>query len=185
VFRLSPHGSNWNFALLHSFGPIQLGYPGGAGPFGLAVGKNGVLYGGTAYGGAFNQSGQGTIYSLTPAGPNQPWNFSMLYVFTGAAYGDGAYPFSGIVIGNGGVLYGATQWGGDASCNSGSGCGTIFELAESGGVWTDTILHEFEANGVDGNYPNYGPLLLRAGDLYGMTGQGGADNDGVAYAFHP
>jgi uncharacterized repeat protein (TIGR03803 family) len=188
VFRLSPKANNWNFTLLHGFGPNTDGDTDGAGPQGLAIGKGGVVYGSTVYGGTPNNgiSGQGTIYSLTPPSePGQPWTHAILYTFTGATNGDGAYPYSGVVVGNGGVLYGATQWGGDSSCNSGSGCGTIFELSESGGVWSNTILHEFENNGTDGNYPGVGTLLLRAGDLYGTTEQGGANGDGIVYAFHP
>jgi uncharacterized repeat protein (TIGR03803 family) len=190
VFRLSPNPNNspnWNFTLIHSFpAPNYLGdAPDGETPYGLAIGKGGVLYGGAAAGGS---SELGLIYSLAQAGPSEPWTFSILYSFTGGQNGDGSYPLSGVVVGNGGVLYGATAGGGTTgtdSCNGYAGCGTIFELSETNGLWTETVLHSFADNGVDGENPNWGALLLRAGDLYGMTTQGGADNDGVAYAFHP
>ena len=189
VFRLSPnpHG-NWNFTLIYAF-PAANYYgeaPDGMTPYGLAIGKGGVLYGGTSLGGLSPELG--TIYSLTPGGPGEPWALTTLYSFTGGQNGDGSYPLSGVVVGNGGVLYGATAGGGTTgteSCNGYPGCGTIFELSETEGLWTETVLHSFLANEVDGNNPNWGALLLRAGDLYGMTFQGGADNDGVVYAFHP
>jgi uncharacterized repeat protein (TIGR03803 family) len=191
VFRLAPKGSNWNFTLLHAFGPNDDGATDGAGPQGLAIGKTGLVYGGTAYGGVPDNGipASGTIYSLAPPfEQGQPWTHMILYSFTGGQNGDGSYPLSGVVVGNQGVLYGATAGGGStgtASCNGFPGCGTIFELSETEGLWSETVLHSFLENGVDGNNPTAGMLLLRAGDLYGMTGQGGADNDGVAYAFHP
>jgi uncharacterized repeat protein (TIGR03803 family) len=188
VFRLSPNPKHtWNFSLIHSF-PAEnyLGQvPDGATPYGLAIGKGGVLYGGAAAGGS---SELGLVYSLAQAGPSEPWTFSILYSFTGGQNGDGSDPISGVVVGNNGVLYGATAGGGSTGtglCGTYAGCGTIFELSETNGLWTETVLHSFADNGVDGENPNWGALLLRAGDLYGMTTQGGADNDGVVYAFHP
>ena len=188
TWRLSPaNGSKWNFTLLHSFGPPTQADPDGSGPAGLVLGRNGVIYGGTVYGGGLGDLG--TIYSLTPPSvQGQPWTHTVLYSFTGGQNGDGSYPLSGVILGPSGVLYGATAGGGStgsAQCNTFPGCGTIFELSETNGLWTETVLHSFADDGVDGNNPTPGTVLLRAGDLYGATTQGGAENDGVVYAFHP
>jgi uncharacterized repeat protein (TIGR03803 family) len=42
--------------------------------------------------------------------------------------GDGAYPYAGLTALNG-SLYGVTVAGGQSSCDSGDGCGTVFKIA--------------------------------------------------------
>ena len=72
-------------------------------PSGVVIGPGGVLYGTTQTGGSTNN---GTVFSLTPpASPGGAWTEVVLYNFTGGA--DGKWP-AGVVIGSGGVLYGAT-----------------------------------------------------------------------------
>ena len=48
--------------------------------------------------------------------------------------------------------------------------GTVFELANSGSTWKETVLHTFDdISGSDGYYP-YGALVFDAGgNLYGTT----------------
>ena len=74
-------------------------------------------------------------------------SFKTLYSFTGQL--DGGDSVAGLVIGSGGVLYGATNSGGT------SNLGTVFELVPPapGGVWTETVLHNF-SGGTDGANPN-------------------------------
>lgn len=134
----------------------------------LIFDSQGDLYGAAVGGGTSNG---GVIYELTPAGNG--WIQQVLYDFTGCA--DGAFP-NGIVFDNQGNMYGATAGGGSAQCGSGNGCGTIFELKPTQSGWTETTLHAF-SNGVDGCAS--GPLFRDpGGNLYGITTEGGPDNNG-------
>jgi uncharacterized repeat protein (TIGR03803 family) len=81
----------------------------------------------------------------------------------------GCAPSGNLVSDSQGNLYGTTVSGGNANCN----CGTVFELTpNSGGGWTETVLHAF-AGGADGATPYGGVILDTAGNLYGVTYQGG------------
>ncbi len=68
------------------------------------------------------------------------------------------------------MLYGTTGSGGSEGC--GHGCGTVFSLARDG---TLSVLHAFQPDG-DGIDPG---ALVRdgAGNLYGVTVQGGDGTD--------
>lgn len=149
----------------------------GGGPnSGFAIGAGGVMYGTTSDGG---DSNAGTVYQLTPpASSGGTWTETVLYSFTGGS--DGSEPLGGVVIGAGGVLYGATAFGGA------SGDGTVFSLtppAISGNPWTEAVLHSF--SGTDGNDPNSGVVIGNGGALYGVTANGGSADMGVVYAVTP
>jgi uncharacterized repeat protein (TIGR03803 family) len=185
VYRLYPTGgaTGWGFNLIYSFGASSTSLN-GAYPYGLLIGLNGVLYGGTAEGGS---SAYGTIYSLTrpQAGTGGPWTEAILLNF---ALSDGNDPTAGVILGPAGGLYGTTSGGGyyGGLCGFYLGCGTVFQLTPGpDGVWTETVLHNFAPTGGDAINPNPGPLLERDGDLYGTTYNGGADGDGAVYAIHP
>jgi len=87
---------------------------------------------------------------------------------------DGQYPGYGRLISDSaGNLYGTTISGGNGSCQ-GTGCGTVFELSpQSGGGWTETILHSFQNNGYDGVNPYFGVAIDITGNLFGTTRYGG------------
>jgi uncharacterized repeat protein (TIGR03803 family) len=184
IFKLTPPttGTNWNFTLLYTFGDLPTS-ANGYGPNGLVIGKNGVLYGTTAYGGS---AGFGIVYSLTPDNTGPPWTETIVHSFTGGP-GDGNLPLSGVILGPAGTLYGATGGGGlsNNTCQNFSGCGTVFQLTPSGGGWRETILHSFSPTGGDAINPNAGPLLQSFGNLYGATYAGGAGNVGTVYTVHP
>ncbi|HEY6578971.1 MAG TPA: hypothetical protein VIY09_06590, partial [Rhizomicrobium sp.] len=56
-------------------------------------------------------------------------SFEVVHSFAGGKH-DGAQPFANLITDKSGNLYGTTQAGGrDAEHCSGSGCGTIFEIA--------------------------------------------------------
>ncbi len=151
---------------------------------GLTVGANAKLYGTTVFGGA---SGTGTVFELDPpAAPGGTWRESVLYSFGGGA--DGANPYGTMVFGSNGALYGTTATGGAANE------GVVFELAppaDPGGVWTETILHDFGSPG-DGANPFGGLIFGGNGKLYGTTFSGGvADSTcyggqcGTVFALEP
>jgi uncharacterized repeat protein (TIGR03803 family) len=150
VFEVAPDGTE---TVLYAF----TGGNDGANPVGsLVFDKVGNLYGTTWKGGA---DGAGVVFELAPGGTE-----TVLYTFTGGNDGNG--PQAGLVMGKKGVLYGTTSSGGSAND------GVVFELAPNG---TETVLHNFTGGLEDGMEPNYGSLIMdKAGNLYGMTFEGGA-----------
>jgi len=145
---------------------VQFTYANGADPFaGLVQGRDGNLYGTTAYGGtcALTNLGCGTVFKMSPAGALQT-----LHYFTGP---DGAFPFSELVLATDGNFYGTTV-GGGANCASSNGCGTVFRITPSGSL---TTLYSFcsQSNCVDGQQPYGGLIQATNGNLYGTTNYGG------------
>jgi len=140
---------------------------------GMLVGANGVLYGATSKGGAYNF---GAIFSLTPpATPGGSWTETVLYSFTGDV--DGLAPTL-YVIGSGGVLYGIAVDGGI------SHGGAVFSLtppSSAGGTWSFTILHAFDGFA---SVPS-GLVIGTAGTLYGGTINGGTYGHGMVFALIP
>jgi len=163
----SAHGQT--FTVLHSF----KGGTDGAGPNGGVVRDTaGNLYGTTVYGGGgtcFTGNGCGTVFKVDTTGKE-----TVLYSFTGGA--DGAFPLAGLIRDAAGNLYGTTEYGGDLTCNSGVGCGTVFKVDTTG---KETVLHSF--TGKDGTSPIAGMIRDAAGNLYGTTPQGGAFASGTAF----
>jgi uncharacterized repeat protein (TIGR03803 family) len=92
-------------------------------------------------------------------------SYKILHAFGGQPDGGGV--FAGLAIDGAGNLYGTT-WAGGAY-----GYGTVFELSpESGGKWTETILHSFCKNFphcTDGAASFNGVILDSAGNLYGTS----------------
>jgi uncharacterized repeat protein (TIGR03803 family) len=87
----------------------------------LIRGTGGILWGTTIAGGAF---GNGTVYRVNPGGTD-----AILHSFTGGA--EGGVPYTGVIRDAAGNFYGATNGGGDLTCNynNGNGCGTIYKIA--------------------------------------------------------
>jgi len=152
VFRLTPpktDGGRWTHAVLYAF----QGFADGADPEGEVVfDKSGNAYGTTSYGGSGDPNcfglPCGTVFQLVPT-PDGPWTHSLLYSFNGGTDGGYGYPGHALRLDKAGNLYGTTPIGGDPSCgDSGTGCGTVFQLAPplvEGEPWTETILHRFTA----------------------------------------
>jgi len=92
---------------------------------------------------------------------------------------DGNYLDGGIIFDASGKLYGTTFFGGS------NDNGTVFELSPgAGGVWTETLLHNFADNGTDGWGSNAG-LIFSAGNLYGTTTHGGSNGVGTVFELTP
>jgi uncharacterized repeat protein (TIGR03803 family) len=139
---------------------------------GLIRDAQGNFYGTTYYGGT---GGFGTVFKIDATGKE-----TLLYSFTGQA--DGAWPSAGLVLDGAGNLYGTTYERGNSTCNSGGGCGTLYEIT-SGGKFT--VIHTFMGEPSDGNGPTATLLLDSAGNLYGTTVSGGTGNYGAVFKLTP
>jgi uncharacterized repeat protein (TIGR03803 family) len=186
VFKLTHSGSGWVLNTLYNFGRL------GSGPAAIysrvTIGPDGALYGTTSAGG---RSGVGTVFKLQPptsvcGSSSCPWTLTILHEFSGP---DGASPRTEVVFDPAGNLYGATLEGGTPCMYDSEGCGVVFELSQSGGGWTETILYDFGLNGYgfeNGALPMGGLIFDAAGNLYGTTFFGGAGyGAGVVYELTP
>jgi uncharacterized repeat protein (TIGR03803 family) len=184
VFSLTPAappGGAWTEAVLYNF---QSGSPLSGSPLGVVIGSAGALYGATSDGGSGScPGGCGTVFSLTPpASPGGVWTETVVHSFAAAI--DAAFPDAGVVIGNGGVLYGTGAYGGTGSCPG--GCGAVFSLApptSPGGAWTETVLYSFRG-GSDGSGPTAGVVVGSGGVLYGTTA-GTGSGAGTVFSLTP
>ena len=161
VFKVDTTGKE---TVLYSFtGGTDGGYPHG----GLVRDKAGNLYGTTVDGGEGSgcyYGGCGTVFKVDATGKE-----TVLHSFTVGM--EGQYPVEGLVRDATGNLYGITYQGGNSTCNngSGSGCGTVFELDNTGKL---TVLHNF-TKGKHGAYPSARLVRDARGNLYGTTLEGG------------
>jgi len=183
VFSLAPPaspGGPWTETVLYNFAGLPVdGY---APTVGVAIGNGGVLYGTTNVGGTGPSCvnyGCGTVFSLSPlAAPGGAWTETVIHNFTGGS--DGGYPWGGVAVGTGGVLYGTTQSFGA------SNLGVVFSLtppASPGGAWTENVLYSF--TGPHGNRPE-ASVVIGPGDLlYGTTEGGGSSHKGTVFALKP
>jgi uncharacterized repeat protein (TIGR03803 family) len=118
VFKVDKHGIE---TVLHKYKGVKKGRL----PYAdLIRDAAGNLYGTTAQGGTcpVNPEGCGTIFKLDKRG-----KLTVLYGFSNS--GDGFDPQGGLIRDAAGNFYGTTFAGGDANCDSGNGCGTVFKLA--------------------------------------------------------
>lgn len=160
VFRIAANGRE---TVLHSFNNLD-----GSDPTGDLTGDaEGNVYGTTDAGGA---NSSGVIFKVGPGG-----SFDVLYSF-GQFPGDATVPYAGVVRDADGNLYGTTSAGGEVDN------GTVYKLNPSTG--TLIILHSFSGE-PDGGFPNAGVTLDSAGNLYGTTVYGGANNFGMVYKITP
>jgi uncharacterized repeat protein (TIGR03803 family) len=162
--------------ILHNFqqdGDIDGYYPLGS----LIFDSAGHLYGTTSTGGS---GFQGVVFELFPRA-NGKWGEKIVHSFTFNGT-DGADPDAGLVFDSVGNLYGTTSLGGNQSI----ALGTVFELSPgAGGVWTETIPHNFGDCAADGCQPTGSLILDSAGNLYGTASSGGTDDGGVVFELTP
>ena len=171
AFQLRRGGTGWLFNTLQIFdGTISSR---------VIFGPNGTLYGTSPN----NIAGHpyGYIYNLAPpvnacTSALCPWNFSLLYPFSGGI--EGATPLYGdITFDQSGNMYGTTILGG-------SGVGVVYEMTLSGGQWTEQPIYTF-AGSPDGATPYAGVIFDTAGNLYGTTTAGGASGNGTVFELSP
>ena len=178
AFRLSPPAKNakiqtWKYAVLYQFRGSK--YNDSAFPNGdLVFDAAGNLYGTADRGGLYKA---GTVFELSPG--TTPWKEKILYNFHDLS--DGGFPFAGLIFDAAGNLYGTTGAGGSPKE------GTVFELSQNAGSWTEMVLYSFTGLS-DGGGP-VGPLTLRKGSLYGTAACGGnqpcGTGDGVVFELSP
>jgi uncharacterized repeat protein (TIGR03803 family) len=119
-------------------------------------------------------NGSGTVGSSNVTGISiscRAGTERILYSF-GANATDGQEPYAGVMVDSAGNVYGTTQTGGA------NGLGTVFKITAAG---TETILHSFGASAVDGQTPRAGVIMDSAGNLYGTTSKGGANQIGTVF----
>ena len=168
VYELSPGGVK---TILYAFA----GYYNGDGQTpssGLVRDAVGNLYGTTSGGGTSGNcypTGCGTVYRINAGGGE-----TILYSFTDTP--DGKEPAGNLLLA-GGLLYGATQFGGSF------GDGTIFEVATTSSF--KSTVWNFFCSTSDGCLPTGALVTDSAGYLYGMTNSGGKYNQGISFKLTP
>jgi uncharacterized repeat protein (TIGR03803 family) len=169
VLSFAPTASAVTESVIHAFSPLANGaYP----RMGLVSDAAGNLYGATVEGGAY-----GVVFRLSRNSHGQ-WVETVLHSFTGGYSGpDGTHPVAGLLLDSVGNIYGTTEGGGI------HGCGIAFKLSPAtSGPWKETVIHNFGCFPVDGNWPDGALISDAAGNLYGVTNEGGSgacsDNQG-------
>ena len=166
----------------------------GLNPFGsLTVDASGNVFGVSSYGGSYKgvcgkTNGCGNVFELSPNGDGS-YSGKILHLFTGAK--DGNRPQGFLALDAVGNIYGETQFGGNAVgiCDKPYGCGVIFKLSSTGGIWKEQMLHSF-SGGPNGALPVNGLTGDGSGNLYGSTEFGGdrtlcTAGCGIVFEFSP
>jgi uncharacterized repeat protein (TIGR03803 family) len=150
---------------------------------GVILDAAGNIYGNTYGGGPPATGSPGVVYKVDPTGHE-----TVLYGFAGTTDGNGA--IGNMIRDSAGNLYGATEFGGSTTADSGAnacfdytyyGCGVVFKVDTTG---HETVLYTF-ASGADGGRPKSGVTGDSAGNLYGTTLYGGAAGAGVVFKITP
>jgi uncharacterized repeat protein (TIGR03803 family) len=165
VYKITPSGT---LTTLHNFDGTDGEYP----YAGLVQGADGNFYGTTEYGGGAGncalEEGCGTVFRITPTG-----TLTTLYNFCSESdCTDGFNPYTGLVQGTDGNLYGTAFNGGT------SGYGTVFKTTPGGTLTTLTSFIEYP----DGGNPQAPLFQATSGEFYGSTSTGGAHSAGTIYS---
>lgn len=208
VFELSPDGNgSWTETVLYAFtGEADGGEP--VSP--VMLDSQGNLYGTAQNGGAYNY---GVVFKLTPAG--KAWTETVLHSFTGGSDGinptaglimdskGNLYGTSNAAVfelspsgenwnlqtlyQNGGGTHAALTMDPAGNLFGVNFLSYAFEISPNGsGGWNPaTIIHTFTGAPGDGYYPEGTLVLDKAGNLYGTTTNGGANNSGTVYELSP
>jgi uncharacterized repeat protein (TIGR03803 family) len=161
LFELSPSNGTWTEAAIHPWGRVNDGRPDGAQCYGTLVFDNsGHMWGTSLVGGTHGD--MGTVFKFTKNGPG--WAESSVHGF--GEPGDGASPYSGLVVDSEGNLFGTTTLGGA------SGEGTVYEIIPLETGYDYELLYSFTGL-TDGRMAAAPMILDGLGNLYGTTMWGG------------
>jgi hypothetical protein len=162
--------------------------PDGESPNGVVMDSSGHLFGTTFEGGGgYPGFGGGILFKLsngscTEGGTATFWCETVLHSFCPTmGCSDGEFPTYAPLMDGSGNLYGTNSQGGNANnggnvwdYNTGtSSFSTVYNFCPGGGSCTD------------GDFPDTGLIFDNAGDLWSVTGSGGAANDGVIFEVVP
>src|SRR6266571_2192213 len=168
VFELVNSSGAYTESVLHSF--VNSGGDGLNPSAGLIMDSSGNLYG-TTFGGGTSNSG--TVFELVNS--SGAYTESVLHSFVNSG-GDGSKPAAALIMDSSGNLYGTTQNGGT------NGFGTVFELVNSSGTYSEKVLHSFTNSNGDGASPFAGLIMDTSGNLYGTTAGGGTGGTGTVFS---
>jgi uncharacterized repeat protein (TIGR03803 family) len=157
LFKIKPDGS---YHVLHDFSSTDGSFLRGN----LVEDSDGSLIGTALFGGI---NGDGTVFKYAKDG-----TFTVLHAFNN---NDGEFPEHGVAMDKSGNLYGVTAFGGT------SGEGTVYKITPDG---TFSTVYNF-TGGADGGFL-YGTVDVdRDGNIYGSTGDGGANGHGTVFKLTP
>ncbi|MCX8514042.1 MAG: hypothetical protein ORN24_00570 [Burkholderiales bacterium] len=172
VFKITPDNQ---LTILHTFTGK---YKDGISPQELVMGKDGLLYGITTFGGygvnlCYNEqdpsiTGCGTIFSINPV----TGEYTLLHRFSGATVHSVRIPLA-IVFGSDNNLYGVALGGA-----TGAGAFYKYDLTSK----KLTTLYSFNPT-IDGLLPNNLIQSITDGNFYGTTPEGGSKKTGVGTVF--
>jgi uncharacterized repeat protein (TIGR03803 family) len=172
VFKLTPHADGtWAETVLYRFSVLDA-------PSSLTLDSTGNLYGVLQDGGPDDCSlfpdPCGQVFELMPS-ESGSWSEKILFGFVNKL---GWGPLGGLILDSAGNLYGATFSGGYGDCDEvHDGCGTVFEASpRENGRWAVKFPYGFD--GPDGAVPVGSLVFDAAGNLYGSSEEGGAQNCG-------
>lgn len=155
------------YTIIHDFSGPDGAIPSAS----LTIDSGGRLYGTTVSGGSHDV---GTVFRMTPH--NQAWTFTTLFSFDYDS--TGGDPWSPVVFGPDGALYGTTQFGGRGTT------GVVFKLQPPPTVcvttfcpWAETVLAAFDGTHGTPNDPSGQLSFDTGGNLYGTTTRGGNYDD--------
>jgi uncharacterized repeat protein (TIGR03803 family) len=97
---------------------------------------------------------------------------------------DGASPSSSIIFDSAGNIYGETASGGTGPCTG--GCGTVYRISPDGTGFKETGSYSFRGpTHGDGRTPQGALIMDSAGNLYGVTSNGGTKDSGTVFKLTP
>ena len=178
VYELAHVNGSWILHPLHSF--TYQGDDGAAPQAGVTIGPDGTLFGTTVGGGSATGMAPCSTSSLqhTPVRLHFAHGLAQLSTRLQGSDNDGATPYGNVVFDSQGDLYGTTLAGGTIND------GTVYKATRSGGTWNVSVIHNFGASN-DGCYPVAGVVVDSAGNLYGTTTEGGANDEGTVFELSP
>jgi len=156
---------------------------------GVSMDASGSLYGTTEYGADNGNCGEwfpscGTVFEVLHT--DSGWAGHRIYEFQGG--NGGGNPWSRVVVGPSGLLYGTTVNGGGQGCGGdwwAPGCGIVYSITPApSGAGLENVLYRFQG-GSDGAGPYAEVVFDQAGNLYGTTLSGGTYGDGTVYKLTP